>query len=613
MTAHSASLDADFTKSLEALASYTGAPGAFWSVLAATVMRQINARAVWLVWRPIMDETQPWKMLTQVPSSAKVPVDDILTLSVLKKLNRDGTAVAKAGGSGASFAFAELQTAEKNQQIVLIADISLSPQPENSLQKLTGFICIPRNFDAMRQAKSGARDATRLAQTLESMGRVLDAKSFDQAALTFVNDLSERFACETVSISWRGFEGLRLRATSHSEKIDRRSEATSLLEDAGQEALRQGKEVMLPATDQKQVSLAHETYMKMVKPGNILTLPLIQRDESGKDVELGAVTLERQRAQFTSAEQWALRLYCEMVIAPLRWHIQNTKWLVVRLGREMARSVPKMLKPRSGAGRILLAAIMVAVIGLLFIPIPFRLTATAVLKTDATAYVGASYDGFIESSEIILGTAVEKGDPIFTLNTAELTLERNALIAELAQSNRDAEIRRSLNQLSEMQVAQAKADELRAKLLKIDQKLASATARAPITGVVVEGEPAKKIGEAVRRGESQITIAALSSLYVEAAVSEKDLSFLQNGQAVEMTLLARPKESFEMNVARAVPAPEVQDADNVFPVRMTSPAKPADWWLPGMTGVVKISAGTKPVWWIASRRLVDYLRLLLWF
>jgi len=68
-----------------------------------------------------------------------------------------------------------------------------------------------------------------------------------------------------------------------------------------------------------------------------------------------------------------------------------------------------------------------------------------------------------------------------------------------------------------------------------------------------------------------------------------------------------------MSVARTVPAPAVQDADNVFPVRMSDPETRADWWVPGMTGVVKISAGTRPVWWLASRRLVDYLRLLLWF
>lgn len=611
MTAHSATLDSNYAAALGALADFAGAPTAFWPVLVQTVQRQLSARAVWLVWRPESDDPASWKMLEQLPSAATVAVEEVLSLAVLKKLGRDGVTVGQ--GAGANLAFGELQTADPRQRIVVIADMGGAAAAAAGLQKLTGFLCVPQAFDALRKAKSGARDATRLAQTLESMGRVLDSENFDKATLTFVNDLSERFACETVSISWRAFEGLRLRAISHSEKVARRSETTSLLEEAGQEALTQNKEVMLPANDQKQVSTAHEAYVRVVKPGHILTLPLIQRTPDGETLELGAVTLERQRQSFTSAEQWALRLYCEMAIVPLAWHASNTKWLVVRMGREMARSVPKALKPRSGAGKLFMGALVVAVVGALFAPLPFRLSATAVLKTDASAFVGAAYDGFIESSEIILGAVVEQGDVIFTLNTSELVLERNALIAELAQANRDAEIRRSLNQFSEMQVAQAKGDELRAKLLRIDQKLAGANAVAPISGVVVEGEPAKKIGEAVRRGESQVTISALSSLYVEAAVSERDLSFIEVGQPVYLTLLARPKDTFSMSVARAVPAPTVQDADNVFPVRMTDPETRAEWWVPGMTGVVKISAGTRPVWWLASRRLVDYLRLLLWF
>lgn len=611
MTAHSATMDSNYSAALGALSGFEGAPSAFWPVLVQNVQHQLNARAVWLVWRLVSEDLTPWKMLEQVPSVAAVTLDEVLTLAVLEKLGSDGVTVGQ--GAGTSLAFGELRTTDPRQQIVVIADLGSALAATSALQKLTGFLSAPQTFDALRKAKSGARDATRLAQTLESMGRILDADNFDKATLTFVNDLSESFACETVSISWSAFEGLRVRAISHSEKISRRSEMTSLLEDAGQEALNQNKEVMLPATGQKHVSAAHEAYVRLVKPGHILTLPLIQHTPNGQTTDLGAVTLERQRQNFSASEQWAVRLYCEMAIVPLIWHHQNTKWLPVRMVREFARSVPKALKPRSGAGKFFMGAIVISIVGALFVPLPFRVSATAVLQTDASAFIGAAYDGFIESSDIILGSVVEQGDVIFTLSTSELVLERNALIAELAQANRDGEIRRSLNQLSEMLVAQAKADELRAKLLKIDKKLSGSKAIASMDGVVVEGEPAKKIGEAVRRGESQVTISALDSLYVEAAISERDLSFVEVGQKVDLALLARPKDIFPMSVARVVPAPAVQDGDNVFPVRMTDPEIRADWWLPGMTGVVKISVGTRPMWWIASRRLVDYLRLLFWF
>jgi hypothetical protein len=319
---------------------------------------------------------------------------------------------------------------------VVICDVTGSPSLQASMQRLSGFIGVAGNFDALRQAKTGARDATRLAQAIETLGRVLDSESFDQATLTFVNDLSELFACETVSLSWVAFEGLRLRATSHSEKVQRRSEATALLEEAGQEAMVQGREVMFPGRDTNQVDYAHRAYDQMAKPGHMLTLPLMYSTPAGDEAPVGAVTLERQRMAFSSAEQWALRLYCEIAVSPLRTQIQNTRWLPVRVGREILRSLPRAAKPRTNAGKIFLGVGAVAMMAALFVPLPFRLSATAVLKTDATAYVSPAYDGFIESSTVILGSKVEKGDPIFTLNTAELTLEHNAQLAELAQSNR---------------------------------------------------------------------------------------------------------------------------------------------------------------------------------
>lgn len=66
-------------------------------------------------------------------------------------------------------------------------------------------------------------------------------------------------------------------------------------------------------------------------------------------------------------------------------------------------------------------------------------------------------------------------------------------------------------------------------------------------------------------------------------------------------------------MTRIIPAAEVKSGENTFPVRMTMNEKPPFWWRPGMSGVVKIEAGDRPLIWIATHRLIDYLRLLLWF
>ncbi|MEN8838769.1 MAG: efflux RND transporter periplasmic adaptor subunit [Celeribacter marinus] len=600
---------------IRGVADFAGAAPEFWQYFVDVARQLSEASSVTLFWYNTNEDVDAARVLAASPHAQVPPtLAASTTPAILQQMQREG--VAQGNGATGVHVLTRVLVSDQGQEVVLLARFATAPRTlAAAMNRLAVLSSTPLTFDGGRKLRQSGRDAARLGLTLELLGKVLDSDGFDRAALAFANGLAEQFACESVSVVWHAREGMRLRAISHAEKLDRRTEASALIEEAAQEAITQGAEVCWPNTD-RTVAHAHGQYASLVQPGNVISFPMIEVFEDGSTRGLGAVVLERQSRPFSAAEQWALRMHCEMVQRPLSWLHQDTRWLAVRLARAVAPSIPKALRPKSGAGRKLLASALALVVAILFIPVPFNVSGTAVLKTDALAFVGAPFDGYIETSDLILGDAVSVGDPLFAMASTELVLERGTLLAELAQSNRDAEIRRSLNQLSDMQIALAKAEEVKTKLMQIDQRLASAAALAPIDGVVVDGEPAKKIGEAVRRGEAVVTIAALSSLYVEAAVSERDLSFIENGQTVRLTLLARPKERFSMGVERIIPAATVQDADNVFPIRMnalTSDNPPHDWWLPGMTGVAKVSVGKKPIGWIATRRISDYLRLLLWY
>jgi hypothetical protein len=600
---------------VRAVAHFSGPATEFWQSYTTAARQLTQADSVRVFWRLTTAETDEWQSLASLPKTDKpVSLGAVTTPAALQQVQREG--IAQASGAGGAHMLLRVQVSEPTQEVLLLARFNAPPHnPVVAMTRLSAISAVPLTFETARKVRQSGRDAARLSLTLELLGKVLDSDGFDRAALALTNELAEQFACESVSLVWRAREGMRLRAISHAEKIERRTEASALIEECGQEAITQGTEVSWPGND-RAVAHAHGQYAALAQPGHLISFPMIETAPDGKTRGLGAITLERQSRPFSAAEQWALRMHCEMVQVPLANLHQDTRWLPVRLGRAVLPSIPKVFRPQSGAGRKLFLAALAIVAGIMLIPVPFNVTGTAVLKTDATAAVGAPFDGYVQSSSLILGDEVTTGQALFTLSDTELVLERSTLLAELAQSNREAEIRRSVGQLSEMQIAQAKAEEVIARLLQVDQRLSAATAIAPIDGVVVDGEPAKKIGEAVRRGEPVVTIAALSSLYVEAAVSERDLSFLEHGQPARLTLLARPKERFGFSVDRIIPAAAVQDADNVFPIRMAEVdenAAPPQWWLPGMTGVAKISAGKKPIGWIATRRINDYLRLLLWY
>jgi multidrug resistance efflux pump len=228
------------------------------------------------------------------------------------------------------------------------------------------------------------------------------------------------------------------------------------------------------------------------------------------------------------------------------------------------------------------------------------------------AFVGAPFDGFLDSSSVQLGDQVRRGQTLFSLNTRELLLERASIQAEIAQALREAEKRRAANQLPEMQVAEAQAAQGLAKLQQVVQRIQSAEVNAPLEGVVIEGEPGKNLGGAVRRGDTVVKIAALSSLYVEASVSEKDLSRIESGQSARLTLLAQPAETYRLKVTRIIPSASVVEGENAFPVRLELDGQAISWARPGMSGVAKVDIGWRPVAWIATHRLIDYLRVTFW-
>lgn len=58
--------------------------------------------------------------------------------------------------------------------------------------------------------------------------------------------------------------------------------------------------------------------------------------------------------------------------------------------------------------------------------------------------------------------------------------------------------------------------------------------------------------------------------------------------------------------------PDPKAADNTFKVYCTVKDKAATW-RPGMSGEGRIEIEEKPLWWILSHRLVDFVKLKVWY
>lgn len=602
-------------EALKGLAAFRGAPADYWRSFVTVARDVCGAEAALLYWHKADPSgLSPWKLLEQTGAEANPPeLRSLVSVRALSEARALGGALAPQEVGTGEIGVVPLQVEDATSELVLVLRFVTAAAPTR-LRWLGLLGWLPLLYERDRGARVSRRDATRLAQVIELVGRLLAAESFDAACLVLANDLAEKFACETVSVSWRGRIGLKLRAISHAEKLERRSELSALVEEAGQEALSLGTEITWPGRGAS-IGRAHDRYARLQHPGHMITLPLIDlrpEAEPGTANRRGAITLERQRMAFTAAEQWALRLACELALQPLEWQAARARRLPVRLWAEVVRSLPAALRPRTVSGKRLALAGGALMLALAAMPLPYRVSGSAVIKADQMAYVGAPFDGFMEESFVEPGDIVTPDAPLFALATRELLLEKGAMLADLVQAEREAEMRRSLNQLPEMQMAEAQAAEIRAKIEQTELRLQSARAHAPFEGVVVEGEPGKQLGAALRRGDPVVTIASLAKQHVEIAIPERSLSSVAEGQPVEVSFLAQPQDSFAMSVERVIPSATIQEGENRFPIRLTDPQERPLWWIPGMTGVAKVSVGWRPLGWIATHRIIDYFRLVFW-
>ena len=70
---------------------------------------------------------------------------------------------------------------------------------------------------------------------------------------------------------------------------------------------------------------------------------------------------------------------------------------------------------------------------------------------------------------------------------------------------------------------------------------------------------------------------------------------------------------YPVEIERIYPAAMPKDGENVFIVRCKLLAQPDAWWRPGMSGLVKLEAGERTLFWMLTHTTVDFLRMWLWW
>jgi multidrug resistance efflux pump len=484
----------------------------------------------------------------------------------------------------------EAQVREVSNRLALAADVPLSCQ----------------HNQAALQAK---QDIEKFASVLDLMALVNAETRFLAAALTLCNGLAARFHCERVSLGWLENGYVRLKAISRTERFDKKMAAVKAIEMAMEEALDQDEEILWPVEDGSNVvARDHEKLAREQHLGNLVSLPLRLQDKP-----VAGITAERQTGPFSKPEVDQLRLACDQAVRRLSDLKKTDRWFGARWVSTIREKLARFLGPENTWAKLGALTGVACLVALLLPFFPYRVEGNFILRSEEVSVLAAPFDGYIQRVEVRPGDLVTNGGVLLRLNTDQLELEEAVGIAEHTRYLREAEKARATNALAEMRIAQALADQAKARLGLVRYRLNQAAIKAPFEGAVIEGDQRERLGAPVNQGEVMFKVARLDDLYVEAEIHERDVHHVLAQSAGEIAFVSQPKLKFPVIIERLEPAAIPKDRQNVFLVRCKFTGQAQSWWRPGMSGVVKLEVGRRTLLWVLTHRTVDFLRIFLWW
>lgn len=290
----------------------------------------------------------------------------------------------------------------------------------------------------------------------------------------------------------------------------------------------------------------------------------------------------------------------------------ETRWQAVAraIPAERAWGGRRRAPAKALAGRALKLAALAALVAALFVPVPDRIRAEAVLEPAEQRILTASFSAILDATTVENGDPVRRGQTVATLEGEELRLSEGAAAARVreAERRRDAALRDG--RVTEAALADADRAEAEAERDLLAWRIARLDLKAPVDGVVLDNAFHDMRGAPLREGDTILTIAPTDALRVRAHVPVADLERLPDGARGEIHVDGAAGTVGEIGPLRAEPKVTAWEGSPVLP--LTAPLANADGrFHPGQTAVVLIPTGSAPLGMVLFRR--SWLAMQRWF
>lgn len=508
------------------------------------------------------------------------------------------------------------------------------------VEVLAGYVFTHATNLALRRTKQ-AGESLELASRL--IASVNTTTGFKACAMQLVNDLSRQLALDRVALGWvTGREGsrqtVRVVSLSDTENLDRRMAMVQKIEGAMEECLDQRQPVAFPpppesgdeadAVLSRAITHAHRELAAGDARLRVASFPLRVSDKDGERV-VGVLLAETSGSpadrvgggRLDGATMQLVQAAADLLSPVLLVRQSDDRNLALRAKDSAVKAGAWLVGPTHTVWKLAGTALVIATLVSIFVKATYRVGAPMEIRPREPRMVSVPFDGVLYriAEGIESGKRVERDQVLAELDTTQLKLAELEARAQVLQSQKEADEAMKKNDVAAAQQALARAEQASARADRYSQQLAQAVIRAPISGTIISPDIKDKIKAALKLGEPLFQIADLGDLVAVARVEDRDIAMVRVDQLGEISPKSNPSLAIPVRVEQIVPLAEPKDGVNRFEVRAALTPEAADrskyveYLRPGVEGQARLNAERKPLIWIASRRLIDQLRIWLWW
>ena len=441
---------------------------------------------------------------------------------------------------------------------------------------------------------------------LATIARTSRARDFDTMAHTFCSSLARALRASQVSLGWRDGDRMRIVASDPHGAREDEGDTRQALAAAMDEALDQQRPVFSLDRDLQAVRTAHRALATISGARALLGVPIgMEGRPLGAVMIAWAASDERPIDQTLAAASALVQATLPAVtrLLLLQRAIQSPLW-----SGDRRRSVQPIEHSRRRQ-RLGLAA--VAILALLLWPFEQSLNVPVRIEGGMQRIAAAPADGYLKSVEARAGDRVAAGQVLAQLGERDLELEHARLVGETGQYQAQADAAMARGQRGEMAVAQSRLAQTRARLALIELRLDQLRVRAPIDGVVIDGDLRDRVGAPVDRGENLFVVAPSDRWRAVVELDERDLRAARVGASGTLSLDALPDHEATLRIERIAPSATVLDGRNVVELQAAIDHAIEDL-RPGMRGVAHLDAGRSNLLARFTTRVAGTLQRIWW-